>query len=425
MPMYSDAGAGNYAGVINAAGDRIRDQLGQNIAQSQQRADQNRLLHPSVNTWLQKVMAGEMTPAEAAAAAHAEIDGASGGSMPSAAQRLGEPGEQGMGGAAQVRTVPVGRSEMGGYNLPMMAGEPPPTPMPHMSEPPGLTRGGMGGAAAPMTQRDLMDAQRVGSIAAPFQRIAGQNERSAADRASRETIADLNNTGKNERADKKEKFEEKKLKEKSRQFDAYLKFKYDALQDQMDRLSMEINARRRLAQDARMEKRNDDLLKKDIQTISDIERQIVDLQNAKVRTGDLLEPEQAEQSDRMIRDLQRELGHLKSSVQFEMQQRGQRGSLRGEPGSQENEPKQGPELPGVGAPLNGQSVGTGRVEAPVKRGAAPPIKTDVDVREPKMIKVRNKQTGAEGYLDAAEVESFLGDVGEAEFVKRYEITGVK
>lgn len=436
MPFLSDAGAGNYAAVINGAGDRMREQYGQNIQQDQMRQKENRALHPAVQKWLQKVMNGEMTPAEAAAAAHQEIDGSGqpgGMSAPPMVQatepsRLGGPGEQG---------------QMGG-----MQGAAGGAPMPATRQP-SPYGGGMQGAATerPMNAMDLQDAQRVGSMAAPYARMETQKSIATGNNTSRETIAQTNNEGKNSRQDKAMKYKEKELKQKADQFEAMMAWRYDSLKQDMDKLRASIEARRQMAEDARTEKKNaqtdkqrDELLKKDIDSLNNIDRNIKDLQDAKVRVGTDLEPEQAAQSDKMIAELQREREHLKKSIDFDMRQRGQRQGLRAEPGSYENNDTEGPVLPGVGAALPGRSDSADQLGGPLppdtlgsrkggdvgqRQTIAPTLSTKTDVREPKMIKVKNKITGEEGYIDAAEVESFLGDVGEAEFMKRYEITGVK
>lgn len=99
MPFISDFGAMPNAEAVNQTGDRIRQAWQQGQARDAQEQEQNRLLHPATQKWLQKVMSGEMTAAQAAVAAHSEIDaqGFQSPDMQASGGKLGDATEQGMG----------------------------------------------------------------------------------------------------------------------------------------------------------------------------------------------------------------------------------------------------------------------------------------------------------------------------------------
>ncbi len=80
MP-YIDPYTGGLANAINSAGDRVNGALDEvsayrsaEAARGRAETEQNRALHPETQNWLKKVMSGEMTPAQAAVAAHGAID---------------------------------------------------------------------------------------------------------------------------------------------------------------------------------------------------------------------------------------------------------------------------------------------------------------------------------------------------------------
>lgn len=101
MPYINDFGAKPWTEVIDNVGTGLQNVLQRNAnidtqRENEQKAEteKNRLLHPATQKWMRKIMTGEMTPVEAAAAAHQEIDSISGPPMVSGGQAP-QPGSTG------------------------------------------------------------------------------------------------------------------------------------------------------------------------------------------------------------------------------------------------------------------------------------------------------------------------------------------
>lgn len=370
MPMLSDAGFGRYADVINGAGDRVRQGMQAGQEKDAAAAEQNRALHPATAKWLQKVMNGEMSPADAAAAAHQEIDSSS---QPS---RLGNSGEQGHGG--MLSPASLSPSAMSTLNS-GMTGE------------------------VPMTQRTLGEAQGIAKVATPYVKADAQRDVARTTATGKTDAATINQGGANERSEAEIKFKDKQLKEKGAQFDAMMAYRYEALQRDMRQKGAELESKERIAALERGGKQSEMILKKDMDSIDKMERDIVALQNEKTRAGNLLNPEQAAASDKMIQDLQAELGHLKRTINTEVRMKG------GRPGQSDQAPadRGGNYTPGNTYPPANGGEGPNYTPAqepidrsgrlPPARGGptgkvAPNLDASTDVREPTEIQVREKKT---------------------------------
>lgn len=160
MPYINDYGARPWSEVINEVGGGIRGA----IAQKQQRddveeqrgraeAEQNRALHPATQKWAQKVLSGEMTAAQAAVAAHTEIDGMQ-GQAPTGGSPAPDPAMMSSGGK-------LGDT---GQDQGMM----PPAPQPQQ----GL-RSAISEPERPFTVRDAQDLEKLAPVMAASQRRSG------------------------------------------------------------------------------------------------------------------------------------------------------------------------------------------------------------------------------------------------------------
>lgn len=160
MPYISDYGARPWSEVINEVGGGIRGAIEKRQAtdaadelKAKGEAEQNRALHPATQKWLQKVLSGEMSPTEAAVAAHQEIDA---GQAPASAGSTQAPDPSMMGSGGKL-------GESGNDQ-----GQMPPTPQPQQ----GL-RAAVSQPQRPLTVRDAGDIEKLAPVMAASQRRSG------------------------------------------------------------------------------------------------------------------------------------------------------------------------------------------------------------------------------------------------------------
>lgn len=427
--MFTDSGAGQgiLANSINQSGDRIRESLGGMYGRIQQNQESSRLLHPATAKWLQKIVSGEMSPAEAAAAAHNEIDGGTGGGMPPP-QKLGGAGEQGRGGGMnQAALTPEAQSLIN-------------NPEQQSAQP-------------RFTQRDLADAYKVSQTAAPQMRAntaynaeQGRNYRS-----------DNTEAGRNDRYAESSKIKREKLKQDSEMHADKMQLEYDKLDAAMQRVLANIKGRKSAANNKDSNKNAIESLKADARTIAGIRSYIAN-ENRNLTTliaSGSVDPDTVKDLARRVNAAQDRLEFLETAYENQMeafnarsgggvspsgvppedafQKPGQTRPQRRQEADQESEAAsnqafgdaaRGADPQGKFRPTQGNLSGT----PPIAPRAPPPIDTSTPVRVPRDMKfnVKNKMTGKVRQLTSDEIDEEVQlDLGgdEKRWLNEQTITG--
>lgn len=414
-------------------------------AEAKKEAELNRVLHPANQKWIEAIRSGRMSPVEAAVAAHQEHDMLG-------TPHVNTPPQQGMApppsAGVAPGAVPVGAQEDPSFPAPertMSVDMPPQSAEPQIQGSQVASRGGMTSAAPsygprgnggrggltapaerPYTVRDLNDAEAISKMQRPDTVETAKVRGEAAVRAaiargaSAEEVARIRGEFGLQREDKKGDRADKDRKERARQFDGMLQWRYDSLREDMDKVRESLRSRESIASGGQSDKSAIEMIKMDVETLNKVQTEIDRLQNELVRAQSVAVGSQDDdlihESKQKIADLQRERDDLKRSVDSDMRHHGGRSGIPETPGTQYAPPpgSQGPayrpnQLPGA------QPRGQG--------GPPPPIQQGADVREPKTITLRDRATGRVKTVPAAVAEAAIRDVGQEKFMSLYEIAG--
>ncbi len=429
MPFISDYGAGSTADAINSAGDRIRGSFDAARQRDAASAEQNRLLHPKTNAWLQKVINGEMTPAEAAAAAHSEIDGEK--LLARDPSKLGEYGEQGM-------TAPPGGMS------------PKPPLMPTSVAPDS-------GMTAPFTARDAEDAANIGKISsssagakANLQYVKNQGNMGVQSLRNEGNVATtgMKVKGAGERAGLRAETSDKDREERKRAAQAKIGLERDKMREMTGRANRALELKDRLAKEGKIDKQTQQVFDRDAKEIMNIRNNITRLQAEKLRGAaqglDVdAETELNNEIDTNLEHMNMLLEDLEKAQDASQTQLGSRQSLPAQAGSAIPPPKgavgpsyrpnqtMGPQ-PGVpplrqGAEVREPPMGAGGGSPlpdpsalPERRGSNTGAAQPTD-GTPKFINLKNKKTGQVAVVPADKVAAAESAPG---FADMYEVVGV-